>query len=360
MAVRIVESDSLAACDAQQWDQLVARSSEATVFQSRAWVNAWWETFRQPDWRVRLWAIYEATELVALAPLYERRDERARRTLRMLGEEHADYTGLICRDGAARVVEAALRNVADAIERPATICFDEVPEGSSTQRALAALCRAQPLQWVRTGRTPCPWVPIRGNEQAVQALLRKTSLRRHRSSLERLGKLAVRHELEAAAIEPHLPLFFEQHVSRWAGTAYPSLFEKQSNRDFYRRLVAELCPSGRLLFSILSLDGQPAAFHFGFLSNAKLLWYKPTFDVRLARHSPGEVLLGGLIEHALEQRFDALDFTRGAEPFKSRFASRVSYNSSYVRLDSQLAAAVRQGRAAARTVLNWVRALRPA
>ena len=71
------------------------------------------------------------------------------------------------------------------------------------------------------------------------------------------------------------------------------------------------------------------AFHFGFLYNKKFLWYKPSFDVRLAKHSPGEVLLKELLEYAYARGCEEFDFSIGEEPFKKRFANILRKNYSY-------------------------------
>ena len=76
------------------------------------------------------------------------------------------------------------------------------------------------------------------------------------------------------------------------------------------------------------LDGQPIAFHYGFNYAGSLIWYKPTFDVAQAKHSPGLVMLDHLIGYALDHRLRELDFTLGDEAFKRRFTNHVRQNVS--------------------------------
>jgi CelD/BcsL family acetyltransferase involved in cellulose biosynthesis len=98
----------------------------------------------------------------------------------------------------------------------------------------------------------------------------------------------------------------------------------------------------------------------GLCSRDDFLWYKPSFDTALAECSPGEVLLKNLISHAQEKGFASLDFTRGAEAFKSRFSSQVDYNQSilWVRgsFNRMVTRLERSLRSAARRVLAGVRA----
>jgi CelD/BcsL family acetyltransferase involved in cellulose biosynthesis len=86
-------------------------------------------------------------------------------------------------------------------------------------------------------------------------------------------------------------------------------------------MVETLAPTGYLRFSVVSLDGRPIALHLGFECNGRFIWYKPTFDVALARHSPGEVLIKYLLEDAHARGLLEFDFGPGEEAFKYRFSN---------------------------------------
>ena len=77
------------------------------------------------------------------------------------------------------------------------------------------------------------------------------------------------------------------------------------------------------------LDDRPIAYHFGFVSDKRLLWYKPSFDPSIRKGSPGVVLIRHLIGYARQHNLAELDFTIGAEPFKDRFSSGTRYVDTY-------------------------------
>jgi CelD/BcsL family acetyltransferase involved in cellulose biosynthesis len=85
-----------------------------------------------------------------------------------------------------------------------------------------------------------------------------------------------------------------------------------------------------VLFTTVSVEGRPAAYHYGFLSGEDLLWYKPSFEVELSAHSPGQALLYALVEWCVETGRAGLDFTRGDEAFKRRLATEFPWNASFV------------------------------
>jgi hypothetical protein len=164
---------------------------------------------------------------------------------------------------------------------------------------------------------------LREGGAPLQAALRKESLRRHHKKLSKLGALRLRHLEDPDEIERHLPGFFRMHVARRALAGDRSLFCREEDRAFYKAMVRELDPRGALRFAVLELDGKPIAYHVGFESAGKFLWYKPAFDVTYWDYSPGEVLLKGLLEYVAERDLEEFDFTSGEEAFKSRFANRV-------------------------------------
>ena len=139
---------------------------------------------------------------------------------------------------------------------------------------------------------------------------------------ERSVDFLVRHLRSSAEILPWLESFFAQHERRWRETDSPSLFAQPAQRDFYRRLAACADAAGWLRFTVLLADSSPVAFHFGFAHQGSFLWYKPSFDVALARRSPGEVLLRQLILAAQAEGMQNFDFGLGDETFKRRFADQ--------------------------------------
>jgi CelD/BcsL family acetyltransferase involved in cellulose biosynthesis len=151
----------------------------------------------------------------------------------------------------------------------------------------------------------------------------RQSLRRHERYFRRSGRLSVEHLRDAEAILTELPKFMAQHRDRWAHTSSPSLFCDPQQQRFYQQLAG--CEESWLRFTRIVWEDRPIAYHFGFSHAGTFLWYKPSFDISLARHSPGEVLLRQLFLESLAQGEHTFDFGLGDEPFKHRFASHVRH-----------------------------------
>jgi CelD/BcsL family acetyltransferase involved in cellulose biosynthesis len=298
-----------------EWDQLLARSHSDTVFLLSGWLRAWRETLGR-EARLIIPMVRSEGRLIAAAAFAIEGD-----MLGFAGRGPSDYSDfVVAKDLGPAAAQSCVRRILESACAQAGVAsgrLTHIPAESST---IAALMGRPGAAFVsETHRIPAPTMDM----TTVDQVLKKNSLRRHEKSLMKLGAVDSPTFSRAADITPQLEEFFEQHVSRWAGTDWPSLFTDPLQRAFYRRFVERLAEYGVLRFTAVRLDGRLVASHLGFFHASRYTWYKPTFDPALSRISPGEVLLKRLFERAREEGASEFDFTIGNEAFKLRFATRV-------------------------------------
>ena len=301
------------ACMPDQWATLLSQGDTDAVFLTRAWQQTWWDVFGRGQ--LQLLVAEVNNRVTALAPLFC--DEGMVYFIGSGGSDYLDFVG----DVAAPEVLIALLSAARA-STPGFVGFRfyHVPDTSRTGERLQAAAERLDLVCFDEGSLPAPALDLR-DHAAAQAAPNKKSLRRHENALSRSGTLSVQHVRDAATVQQHLPDFFAQHIARWSGTPYPSLFIDTSQRTFYERLAETGSRAGWLRFCRIDLGGQSVAFHFGTCYAGSYLWYKPSFDVRLAKYSPGEVLLRHLLLASIDEGAHTFDFGLGDESFKQRFAT---------------------------------------
>ena len=325
--VEISVESNLDAIGQERWNALWARSEAPSVFARFEWAKAWWRSFGSGR-ELRLYTARINGELAGLLPTsWPAEHGGASSAVVLVGDEHADYAGILSAHGSGRVLQALLEAVSREIPAAGNLLLRDIRSDTRCARKLERHSSRFVSRWLLVSTTPCPRASL--GPDRLKILLNKDSLRRHSKKLHRLGQVGVQHFEQAADILPRLAAFFEQHIARWSDSEWPSLFLKQSNRIFYSRLVDELSGTGQLVFTELSLDGAPAAFHFGFVSEGDLLWYKPSFNPQLARYSPGEVLLRELLLFAEKRGLSGIDFTRGNEAFKRRFSDVERYTETF-------------------------------
>lgn len=312
------------------WTSLLQRSHHHSVFQTFPWHVCWWKAFRASH-QLFLILAHRGPELVGIAPLMITREKgwlgRRRSHVRFIGSINgaSDYCDFITDPAVPQVLHTLLEEMNAGAPGFDRIDLSHVPSHSpnragiveyfgSRQAKIAVEFQADALE------------RILGDRDADRKAANKSSLKRHTRFFEKSGDLRFRECESEAEILGYLDIFFEQHKARRGRTASPSQFLDPAQQDFYRELVREAFRHGWLRFDVVLFDGAPLAFHFGFEYRRRFIWYKPTFDVRFASRSPGEVLMKFLLDAAISKGLEAFDFTVGAEPFKFRFANRTHTN----------------------------------
>lgn len=330
------------------WDDLLSRSPASTVFLTSAWLQAWRETLGRRA-RVLVTRVFLGERLIGAAAF-----EDVNGTARFAGRGPSDYADLVIDDALtdeqyAEVAELLLCAVLRGGAGLRDLDLARIPSHSRTLKALDS--RPGRLYVTRTAEVEAPIMDM----AVVEDRLRKKSLVRHERALERRAPIDCETWTCARDVLPQLEEFFEQHVLRWQNTSAPSLFLDDEKRSFYRAAAKHLAAAGTLRFTSLRQNGALIAAHFGFLHGGIYTWYKPSFDIALARLSPGEVLLKRLLERARAEGASAFDFTIGQEAFKLRFATEIR-KVVYVHVtDSAIASLARRARVGARRGLSALR-----
>jgi CelD/BcsL family acetyltransferase involved in cellulose biosynthesis len=323
--------DALAALE-PSWADLAERTPRASVFQTHAWNACWWKAFRNSD-ELLVILVYEGPRLAGVAPMMVVREGTApggtRRKVCFIGSQNhaSDYCDFITDPAIPGALPALLDEiVAGGFDR---IDLSHFPSHSPNRGPIMQyFARTRAPVFVET-EAQAP-VRILGDAQADRAAANKSSLKRHMRYFEKSGALHFHKCASEAEILGYLDAFFEQHKARRVLAGSSSQFCEPAQRDFYRDLVGALCAAGWLRFDVVQFDGAPLAFHFGFEYKGRFLWYKPTFDVRFADKSPGEVLIKFLLEDAIARGLEEFDFTVGSESFKYRFANLTRHNERIV------------------------------
>ncbi len=306
----------------QRWQQTLKRSQYSGVFMSWHWQKAWWDTFGRGE--LLLLGAERDGELVAIAPLFADAE-----MIFFVGSGGSDYLDFVGDVSDPKVLSELLQAAKSAIPNCLGFRFYHLPDSSASAHYLRSAAASLGLTIFEEDSQQAPVLALAQQPDAAVAATRKKSLLRHENWFRREGDLSVEHLTLGDDIRPHLDAFFEQHISRWAEKDSPSLFNDPTQRAFYVRLTEVANDTGWLRFTRIVWRDQPIAFHFGFSYAGCYLWYKPSFDIKLASHSPGEVLLRQLILAAISEAADSFDFGLGDETFKHRFATQINSVSNW-------------------------------
>jgi len=90
----------------------------------------------------------------------------------------------------------------------------------------------------------------------------------------------------------------------------------------------------KLWLVTLDLDGQAAAAWYGFTSDRTVYFYQGGRDPRWERESVGQVLMGIMIQRAIQHGYRAFNFLRGDDRYKQQWTSDAHMTSEAVILRS--------------------------
>jgi CelD/BcsL family acetyltransferase involved in cellulose biosynthesis len=303
------------------WKRWVQQDPAATFFQSWEWVRAFWKA-HGAEYSLCSVIVHEGDRPVGVLPLM-----RKGRRIVFLATSDSDYNDFVCEEGfAIEVLESALDFMLRSELAWTCLELDKIPAHSKMFRNAKAVSPAIKRRLKLVYRCPSPAVVVDEGGSVLDDLMRKEQVVRNHKRLRKLGAVTLRHVDNREEAREHLGRFFRQHVARWAMVNGRSQFADAEARNFYEALINELDPVGQLRFSVLELNSDPVAYHFGFQHRGKLIWYKPTFDVNYWDYCPGDVLLSSLLQDVRQLGLNELDFTIGDEPYKYRFANHVRQN----------------------------------
>jgi hypothetical protein len=294
------------------WNKLVISSPTNGIFQTWEYQKAWWQVFGRGE--LILIGVYRNNNLIAIAPFFT-----VEGMIYLVGSGGSDYLDIIGEIGN-NSFDQLLLFTSNLIPGFKGFVFYHSPEYSHFTSLL------QKSKWIvaNENKQVAPFIDIASNPGKLSESIRKKSLVRSEKWFKKNSNIIVHHLRNENNILSHLENFFQQHIDRWSITQYPSLFCNPNQKLFYKILTENMAATGWLRFTAIEWNQIFIAYHFGFMFKGTFLWYKPSFDISFARHSPGEVLLKQLFELALDEKAVYFDFGLGDELFKSRFSTNVT------------------------------------
>jgi CelD/BcsL family acetyltransferase involved in cellulose biosynthesis len=315
VALRLGLYDSFSPEVVQPWERILERDDEAAVFSHPAWLRAWWESLGSGN--LLLGLVWDDDEPIAVFPTCTCVDEEG--LLSFLGSE--DVTDEQVPAAVTGREAEALRFFIDwafsdgGFER---MRFHSVLDGKRWLGVVSEVAEAAGLGFADEQVDVAPAIELPASfEEYVQGLSGhdRHELRRKRRRFGELGSWRVRRAHEVGW-EADLQAFFEFH--RQAPGEKAGFFTAARER-FFRRLAADLFLFGLARLDVLELEGEAVACTFSYDFRDTLALYNSSFRPDLARHAPGMVLVGSLIEQAIAEGKRTFDFLRGDEPYKRRF-----------------------------------------
>ena len=122
--------------------------------------------------------------------------------------------------------------------------------------------------------------------------------------------------MEPSELLPALDELFWLHGRRWRRRGLKGAFADERIRRFHRDVACRFAGRGVLRLHRLRLDGKTRALFYCFAGQGRVYYYLSGFDLALARHSLGTVLMAEAVSRAIAEGAHEFDLLRGDENYK--------------------------------------------
>ena len=325
------------------WTALWAESG-ALVFQSHAWVSAWWASAPYRDRRgLAIVLAWRGETLLGVLPLATVR-RRGIRVLEWAAKECTDYGDALLAPGAGPHL---LQRMWDHAGRAGGFDLAYLNRLLPDAAARALLdpvgkgVRLRPNHRAEENwRVHGPWPT---GEAWFDAQSKKTrqNYRRGRKSIGEHGPVTFRLLGPGDPLEPVLDRLaaFKRAWLATNGLSASTAFYDEGSQAL-PAMVRALAQTGLLHAFVLECGGALVAVSINFVQAGTMMAFVTTYDPAFERGSPGMVLMMDYIKWSIDRGLHTVDFLCGDEGFKSRFGTQTRI------LDSMTGARTLQGAAA--------------
>ena len=308
---------------AGEWNALLSRSATRTLFLTLEWQRTWWSGLGEGDLRV-LAMRDDAGALVGIAPLFFGAENLAGSEVSLVGcREVSDYLDVIFdRAHEADCYRALVEALAGSGVPPwHEIGLCNIPETSPTAPILSELAQARGWRAELKFEDVCPIIQLPDSFDAYLAALDGKERRELVRKLRRAGEEAqVVFAVDGASLDRDVDDF----IRLMAASAHDKAdFMTPRMERFFRLMARAMFDAGWLELSFLEIEGVRAASYLNFVYGDAVLVYNSGLDpMKFAHLSPGQVLLGRLIEKAIRDGRRTFDFLQGDEVYKHNLGGR--------------------------------------
>lgn len=322
--LEIVTSHEDLAALAPAWDALW-HDSDGLVFQSHAWIEAWWRTATHRDERdLLIGLVWNGARLEAVLPFATIR-RRGITILEWAAKEHSDYgDALLAPDWNRDAVAALWREIATT-GRFDMLYLNRLLPDAAIREIFAADLAAGRLRINHRSETSYrvvgPWRSGADWLEAQSKNLRRTH-KRGSKFLEEAGELRFRllgpdeplePLIERTAALKRLWLQRHGHVSDLFDEGTPAL----------PALIHVMAGLGILHVFVVECGGTVVGIAINLVQRQRMMTFITTYDPDYERGSPGILQIIDYTQWSIDHGLTMVDFMCGGEDYKRRFATEL-------------------------------------
>lgn len=309
----------------KDWNDLLERSASNFPFLRFEYLANWWQTRGGGEWsldtELAILIARQSGQLVGIAPFFISNHQGMKRLMLLGSTEISDFLDLIVsKENASEFVTSILSYFKSTLVSQSGIELVDLynlVEGSLTIEILrdtGVKLTEEPLQQSPVISLPEDW------EQYLNLLDKK---QRHeiRRKMRRATESDIPVGFYITTEKAHLERDIDAFLSLMEQDPEKKSFLTDSMRTQFQLMMRTTFQSGQLQLAFLTIGGEFAAAYLNFDYLNRIWVYNSGIDKRFMDYSPGWVLLGHLLQWAIEHKRGEFDFMRWNEDYKYKFGA---------------------------------------
>lgn len=312
---------------ADEWTSLLQENALQVPFLEFEYQKIWWETRGGGEWtdaRLMLITAHDGDQLTGIAPLFLTRLPDGTTSLLNTGSiEISDYLDLLVRPEKREefiygLLDFILQQKITGLE---AINLYNLLDSSPTLPVLQKMAEEKGFSFTVEKLQHCPHIPLPDDWETYLAGIDKKQRHEIRRKMRRAeeSESAVKWYFvtDAAGLDSDVDAFLELMKN----DNDKDVFLRPAMQHFLRRLIHYAFDCGCLQLAFLEVDGKKAAAYLSFDYQDRIWVYNSGLNREFQSLSPGWVLLGHLLQWAMQNGRKEFDFMRGDEEYKYRFGA---------------------------------------
>jgi CelD/BcsL family acetyltransferase involved in cellulose biosynthesis len=334
MNIRIIETDAEFAALADTWEATQADAVTTSVFGGFDWQHLWWRTYGEGkkdkrDKQLKLLVATEGDAVVGLLALHIQTVPILRVPVRLLrfvgtgGDTYPDDLGPVLARGHEAATARALADAAVRLPGWDVLLLTDLDPACPFTKAIETAARAGRLD-VLTGQAErIAYIDLPATFEAWLQTLhgdRRYRIRKIRKKANAAHPTRFFVFDDPATLDQGIDKLIALHHKRWKSIGQAHAFATPEYVEFHRAVMAACLRKNRLRLYALELGGQVVAMYYFYKFRDRVYLMQSGFDPDFSDVKPGQVLLGYIIESAINEGHKVLDFLKGDHRYKEELA----------------------------------------
>jgi CelD/BcsL family acetyltransferase involved in cellulose biosynthesis len=310
-----------------EWNELIEKIPGRTPFLEFAYQKLWWETLGGGEWpnaSLLIYAAYDDDTLIGLAPLFSTLlPDGSTAVLNVGSIEVSDFLDLIVipeyRDEFIRQLLLEVKALNLQGFRKLSLC--NLLDSSPTLPALQSIAIRDGWQLSVEKLEHSPCITLASDFDTYLAGIDKKQRHEIRRKMRRADESEIPVTWYMVTDPSSLDSEVDAFIDLMENDGDKEAFLRPAMREFLRRVVHFAFDGGWLQLAFLEIGGQKAAAYLSFDYLNRIWVYNSGLNRDFQSMSPGWVLLGHLLQWAIENGRSDFDFMRGDEEYKYRFGA---------------------------------------